>query len=114
VALFLETYTIPHDLPADDLVYALRRVNRKTDVDVVRCAYNLSDGKVWSLTRAESVEQVREAAWVMPFAFTLDAVIAIDPAWQESERMPLPLDERQKLDAVIVPDRTTPAEARLP
>jgi hypothetical protein len=107
--LFLETYTIPHDLPAPELVRGLQRVNRGTGVQVLRCAYNLTDGRVWCLSEAASAEQLRRASWVMPFAFTLDTIVAVDPSWKESKRIPMPLDERIKLDGVIEPDRTNPA-----
>jgi hypothetical protein len=108
--LFLETYTIPHDLPAPDLVRGLRRVNRGTAVNVLRCAYNLSEGKVWCLTEAGNVGQIRQASWAMPFAFTLDTVAPVDPNWKETDRLPLPLDERQYLDGVVDPSRTAPAD----
>ena len=108
--LFLETYTIPHDLPAPELVSGLREVNRSTAIKVLRCAYNLSEGKVWCLTEADSAEQIRGASWVMPFAFTLDTVTAVAPGWKESGRVPLPLDERQHLDGVIDPSETRPAD----
>ncbi|HZU77133.1 MAG TPA: hypothetical protein VFA70_10245 [Dehalococcoidia bacterium] len=110
MALFLETYTIPHDLPAPDLVRGLQKVNRDTSVEVLRCAYNLSEGKVWCLTEAASAEQIKQASWVMPFAFTLDTVTPVDSSWQASSRVPLPLEERTKLDGVIEPDRTRPMD----
>jgi hypothetical protein len=110
MALFLETYTIPHDLPAPELVRGLQEINRGTDVSVVRCAYNLTDGKVWCLADAGSLEQLRRAAWAMPFAFTLDTVATVDPGWKESARMPLPVDEATRLDGVIDPQKTRPVD----
>jgi hypothetical protein len=76
--LFLETYTIPHDLPAQDLIYGLRKVNRGTDVRMLRCAYSMREGRAWCVTEAPSEVAVRNASLSMQFAFTLDNVARVD------------------------------------
>lgn len=98
--LFLETYTIPHDLPPQDLVFGLRRVNRGLDVTMLRCAYNLSAGKAWCLTAAASEAALRNAVARMEFAFTLDDV---RPAASADA-----LDRMPGVDRVFDPRRTSP------
>ncbi|MHB8576676.1 MAG: hypothetical protein ACYDCQ_15235 [Dehalococcoidia bacterium] len=78
--LFLETYTLPHDLAADHLITGLRRVNRGTNVRMLRCAYSLTDGFAWCLTEAPSADAVQQASMKMDFPFTLDSVTPVDSA----------------------------------
>lgn len=100
--LFLETYTIPHDLPQQDLVFGLRRVNRGSDVTMLRCAYNLAAGKAWCITDAPDEAALRNAVAEMEFAFTLDDVrpaVATDA-----------LDRMPGVDRVFDPRSTSPAD----
>jgi len=83
--VYLETYTIPFDLPAQDLVNAMRRVNRGSDVNMLQCGYSLSDGKVFCLTEAPSEESVRHSFDLVEFPITLDLVTALDGLFQPGQ-----------------------------
>ncbi len=102
MALFLETYTIPHDVPQQDLVYGLRQVNRGTGVTVVRCGYSLSDGTMWCVTEAPNEDALRNAALKMQFAFTLDRIEPVASADV--------IDTMPRLDAVFDPRETRPSD----
>ncbi len=98
--LFVETYTIPHDLPEQDLVFGLRRVNRGGKVRMLRCAYNLSGGKAWCLTEAPSEAVLRNAVAQMEFAFNLEEV-------RPTDSMDV-LDGMPGADRVFDPRNTSP------
>jgi hypothetical protein len=100
--LFLEIYTIPHDLPEQDLVYGLRRVNRGSGVTTQRCAYNLTAGRAWCLTEAPDEATLRSAVTRMEFAFTLDDVRPADSSDL--------LDRMAGVDRVFDPRATSPGD----
>jgi hypothetical protein len=100
--LFLERYTIPHDLPEQDLVYGMRKVKRGSDATPLRCAYSLSDGVAWCITEAPSAEAVRRGFERIEFPFKLDSV---EPAASTDvlERLP-------HRDGIFDPRETSPSE----
>ena len=106
MSLFLETYTIPHDIPAPALVRGLRQVNRGTEVTMLRCGYSLSDGVMWCVTDAPSEEALRRAVLKMDFAFTLESVRLVDS--------PDAVDRMPGLDAVFDPRETRPSDVSEP
>ena len=101
--LFLESYTIPSDLPQQDLVRAMRTMNRGTDIAVLRCAYDLAAGKAWTVTEAGSEDDVRRSFLSVEFPLTLDTVAPVSS--------PAALDALAQPDFIFEPSRTRPADA---
>ncbi|HLZ69893.1 MAG TPA: hypothetical protein VKV26_08295 [Dehalococcoidia bacterium] len=87
MALYLERYTIPHDLPEEDIVYTMRRLSRG-DVHVQRCFYSLSGGLLWCLTDAPDEAAIRRGLGRIRFAATLDALAPLDGAFDPRATRP--------------------------
>ncbi len=88
MALYLEKYTIPHDLPAEDIVYGMQQVNRGGDVCILRCFYSLSGGALWCLTEAPNESAIRRGLGEIQFAFTLDGLTVLDGVFDPAETRP--------------------------
>lgn len=88
MTLYLEKYTIPHDLPEQDIVYAMRRVNRGHDIRVLHCFYSLSGGSLWCLTEAPNEAAVRRGLGQIQFAVTLDELVPLDGGFDPAETRP--------------------------
>ncbi len=78
--LFLETYTIPSDLPHADIVRAMREVDRGTSVRMLRCGYNLTAGQAWCVSEAQDEDEIRRGFLKVEFPFTLDQVSPVESA----------------------------------
>jgi hypothetical protein len=78
--LFLETYTVPSDIHAQDIVRAMKKVDRGSAVSVLRGGYNLTEGKAWCASEAESVEEIRRGFLTIEVPFTLDQVAPVGSA----------------------------------
>src|SRR5581483_10312855 len=88
MALYLEKYTIPHDLPEQDIVFAMRKLNRGGDVHVRQCFYSLSGGAIWCLTEAPDEAAMRRGLGEISFAATLDEAILLDGAFDPAHTRP--------------------------
>jgi len=99
---FLEQYTIPHDLPPEDIVYNMRRMNRRSDARALRCGYSLGEGTAWCLTEAPDASAVREGMGEVTFALTLDEVQEVDPSFDFASL--------GRVDRIFDPSHTSPAE----
>jgi len=88
MALYLERYTIPHDLPEQDIVFAMRQLNRGGDVHVRQCFYSLGGGAIWCLTEASNEAAIRRGLGEIPFAATLDEAIPLDGAFDPAHTRP--------------------------
>lgn len=88
MALYLERYTIPHDLPEQDIVFAMRQLNRGGDVHVRQCFYSLSGGAIWCLTEAPNEAAIRRGLGEIPFAATLEEATPLDGAFDPAQTRP--------------------------
>lgn len=88
MTLYLEKYTMPHDLPEQDIVFAMRQLNRGGDVHVRHCFYSLSGGSLWCLTEAPNAAAIRRGLGEIPFAATLEEATPLDGAFDPAHTRP--------------------------
>ncbi len=78
--LFLETYTIPSDIRGEDIIRAMKKVDRGTGVSMLRCGYNLTAGQAWCVSEAQDEDEIRRGFLKVEFPFTLDQISPVESA----------------------------------